>query len=155
MSSPAERRFREELALLLQKNVTVNTSTGKIFRGALIGVEFDSLSICMSNATDEKNQTVPKLFLSGNTVLEIRGDKKSFDLKALAERLERLFPRLVRVVDEAGVIVVMDKIRVSENGILDGSGHAAERPGPIGSQTGPSLRPNPSRTCGFWHRALP
>ncbi len=127
MSSTAERRFREELALLLQKNVTVQTSTGKTFHGVLVGVEFDSLSICLANAMDETNKSVPKLFLSGKTVLEIRGEGQSFDLKALAERLDRLFPKMVRIVEEAGVIVVMDKIRVSEKGIMEGSGPAAER----------------------------
>jgi hypothetical protein len=53
--------------------------------------------------------------------------EKSFDLQALADRLERVFPNLVRVVQEAGIIVVMDKIRVSEKGLVEGSGPAAER----------------------------
>ena len=127
MSSVAERRFREELALLLQKNVSVQTSNEKTYHGVLAGVEFESLSICLANAKDETGKNIPKLFLSGKSVLEIRGEGQSFDLKALAERLDRLFPKMVRIVEEAGVIVVMDKIRVSEKGIIEGSGPAAER----------------------------
>jgi len=127
MSSTAERRFREELALLLQKNVSVQTSSGKTYHGILAGVEFESFSICLANAKDETGKNIPKLFLSGKSVLEIRGEGQSFDLKALAERLDRLFPKMVRIVEEAGVIIVMDKIRVSEKGIIEGSGPAAER----------------------------
>src|SRR5256885_12246788 len=53
-------------------------------------------------------------------------DVCSSDL-SLGERLERVFPRMVRVMDDAGVIVVMDRIRVNEKGIIEGSGPAAER----------------------------
>jgi len=34
---------------------------------------------------------------------------------------------MVKLYEDAGVIVVMDKIRVSERGIVEGSGPAAER----------------------------
>jgi hypothetical protein len=34
---------------------------------------------------------------------------------------------MVRVMDDAGVIVVMDRIRVTEKGIVEGAGPAAER----------------------------
>jgi hypothetical protein len=34
---------------------------------------------------------------------------------------------MVKVSEGAGIIVVMDRIRVSEKGILEGSGPAAER----------------------------
>jgi hypothetical protein len=53
--------------------------------------------------------------------------EKPFDLQALADRVERVFPRMVKIVEGAGVILVMDKIRLSENGIIEGSGPAAER----------------------------
>jgi len=49
----------------------------------------------------------------------------SFNIHALAERLERVFPRMVRI--EGDVIVVMDRIRLAETGIIKGSGPAAER----------------------------
>jgi len=34
---------------------------------------------------------------------------------------------MVKIVEEAGVIVVMDKIRVTEKGLIEGRGPAAER----------------------------
>lgn len=123
----ADRKFSEELALLLQKTVIVETTNGKKYTGTLSGVDTDSLSVCISNCTDETGKAVHKLFLSGHSIAQIYSMEKPFDLQALADRLERVFPRMVRVVEGSGVIVVMDKIRLSEKGMIEGSGPAAER----------------------------
>lgn len=127
LSSNADRRFAEELGLLLQRNVTVETSNGKKYSGILSGVDTDTMSLCVSNCTDESGKVYNKMFLTGSIVAQLYSTEKPFDLQALASRIERVFPRMVRVVDEAGVIVVMDKIRLSEKGMIEGSGPAAER----------------------------
>jgi len=127
MASVAERKFMEELAILLQKTVTVQTSSGKSYTGILSGVDANTMNICLSDARDETGQPIHKLFLNGQTVLQILSVEKPFDLRSLAERLERVFPRMVKTIEEAGVIVVMDKIRITEKGIIEGSGPAAER----------------------------
>jgi len=127
MASVAERKFMEELSILLQKTVTVQTASGKSYTGILSGVDANTMNICLSDARDETGQPIHKLFLSGQTVLQILSVEKPFDLRSLAERLERLFPRMVKTIEEAGVIVVMDKIRITEKGIIEGSGPAAER----------------------------
>jgi len=127
MASVAERRFMEELSTLLQKSVTVQTASGKKYTGILSGVDADTMNMCLSDARDETGQPIHKLFLNGQTVLQILSIEKPFDLRSLGERLERVFPRMVKTIEEAGVIVVMDKIRISEKGIIEGSGPAAER----------------------------
>lgn len=127
MSSTADRRFAEELALLLQKTVIVETNSGKRYTGILSGVDTDSLSLCISNCTDESGKAVHKLFLTGHSITQMYATEKPFDLQALAERLERVFPKMVRMVQGAGVILVMDKIRLTEKGLVEGSGPAAER----------------------------
>jgi len=127
MASVAERKFMEELSILLQKNVTVQTASGKSYTGILSGVDANTMNICLSDARDETGQPIHKLFLNGQTVLQILSIEKPFDLRSLAERLERVFPRMVKTIEEAGVIVVMDKIRVTEKGIVEGTGPAAER----------------------------
>jgi len=127
LSSVADRRFMEELASLLQRQVAVQTDQGKSYVGMLVGIDTDTLSVCLADAKDETGQVIHRLFLSGRSVQQLRSVEKPFDLQALADRLERVFPNLVRIVQEAGVIVVMDKIRVTEKGLLEGSGPAAER----------------------------
>src|SRR5256712_8368014 len=126
MSSTAGRKFMEELSNLLQKHVSIVTSQGKTYVGTLTGVDTEHLSVCLTNAKGEQGD-IHKLFLNGSVILQISSFEKPFDLQSLGERLERVFPRMVRVMDDAGVIVVMDRIRVNEKGIIEGSGPAAER----------------------------
>jgi len=117
----------EEITSLLQKVVTVLTPEGKNYTGVLSGVDSHSLNLCLTDAKDDSGRVIHKLFLNGRTVTQIFSSEKPFALQALADRLERVFPRMVKVSEGAGVIVVMDRIRVSEKGIMEGSGPAAER----------------------------
>jgi small nuclear ribonucleoprotein (snRNP)-like protein len=127
MSSLPDRRFMEEITVLLQKMVTISTSGGKSYTGVLSGIDSHTLNICLTEAKDESGHIFHKLFLNGTGVVQIFSSDKPFDLQALADRLERVFPRMVKTSEGAGVIVVMERIRVSEKGILEGSGPAAER----------------------------
>ena len=49
-----------------------------------------------------------------------------FDLKALSESLEKIFPTKVKLYEGKGFILVMDKIKVSEKGVIEGSGPIAD-----------------------------
>jgi small nuclear ribonucleoprotein (snRNP)-like protein len=127
LSSAADRKFSEELALLLQKSIVVETNSGKRYTGILSGVDTDTLTLCISDCTDESGKIAHKLFITGRSIAQMYSVERPFALQALADRIERVFPRMVRVVEGAGVIVVMDKIRLSEKGLIEGSGPAAER----------------------------
>jgi hypothetical protein len=67
------------------------------------------------------------MFLNGTVVSQILSADKPFDLKSLAERLDKVFPTMVRLYEDQGFIWIMDKIKVTEKGVLEGSGPAAER----------------------------
>jgi small nuclear ribonucleoprotein (snRNP)-like protein len=127
MSSLPDRRFLEEISGLLQKVVTVSTADGKNHTGILAGLDSHTLNLCLNEVKDDSGRVVHKLFLNGSQVTQISSSERPFNLQALAERLERVFPRMVKVSEGAGIIVVMDRIRVSEKGILEGTGPAAER----------------------------
>jgi small nuclear ribonucleoprotein (snRNP)-like protein len=117
----------EEITTLLQRVITVTTADGKNYTGILSGVDSHSLNLCLTEAKDESGRLVHKLFLNGSRVSQISSSEKPFNLQSLADRMERVFPRMVKLNEAAGVIVVMDRIRVSEKGILEGTGPAAER----------------------------
>lgn len=125
--SAAERRFFSEIAALLDKKVTVATSDGKSYSGTLVGINPDDISLCLSEARDETGLTLHKVVLNGNVVTRIFAVEKPFDLKSLAERLERVFPTMVKLYEDKGFIWVMDKIKVTEKGVAEGTGPAAER----------------------------
>jgi small nuclear ribonucleoprotein (snRNP)-like protein len=109
--SVAQRKYFTEVAALSEKVVSVTTTTGKTFTGTLLGINPDNLSLALADAKEEAGKTVNRLFLNGNTVAQISTAEKSFDLKALSQ----------------GFIWVMDKVKLTEKGVIEGSGPAAER----------------------------
>jgi len=125
--SMAQRRFNSEVAALIDTTVTVVTTDNKTYTGTLIGVNPENLNLVIANAEDSKSRVFPRVVISGNTVAQIFSTQKAFDLRGLAERLERVFPRMVKLYEKEGFIWVMDKVKVTEKGVVEGSGPAAER----------------------------
>lgn len=125
--SVAQRKFFGEITALLDKTVTVTTTNGKEYTGTLTGINPETLSLCLAEAKEKKGRTIHRAFLNGTVIAQIFAVEKPFNLKALAERLEKVFPRLVRLYEDKGFIWVMDKIKITENGVVEGKGPAAER----------------------------
>ena len=123
----AERKFFGEVGALIDKHVRVVTTDGKAFEGTLIGINPETLSLCLSEAKDEKGVLVHRVFLNGSVVAQVLAVEKPFDLKALSERLEKVFPRFIKLYEDQGFIMVMEKIKVTEQGVMTGTGPAAER----------------------------
>jgi small nuclear ribonucleoprotein (snRNP)-like protein len=121
------RMFFEELSKLLHKRVSVASMDGRIYIGTLEGYNPENMDVCLVDARDEKGKTIPRLFLSGNVVAQIFIMEKPFDMKGLADRLERVFPKMVKLYDDIGIIVVMNRIRLDATGVIEGSGPMAER----------------------------
>ena len=122
----AGRRFSAELADLLDKRVLVKTVHGKSYEGKVLGLDSSTLSICLEDVRDDGG-VYPRVFIHGNIVSEIFLQGKPFNLRGLAAELEKRFPNMVRLFDEAKVIVVMDRVRVSEGGVIEGVGPVADR----------------------------
>ena len=125
--SVAQRKFFGEIAALLDKTVMVITLDGKNYSGTLAGINPETLSLCLSDAKDEKGTVLHRIVLNGSVIAQIFTVEKPFDLKALSERLEKVFPTMVRLYEDKGFIWVMDKIKVTEKGVVEGTGPAAER----------------------------
>ena len=125
--SVAQRKFFTEVAALVDKTVIVATTTGKTFTGTLIGIIPESLNVAIAEAKDETGQVSHRVFLNGNVIAQISSTEKPFDLKALANRLEKVFPTMVKLYEDQGFIWVMDKVKLTEKGVVEGSGPAAER----------------------------
>ena len=127
IAAVASRKFFEELAQLLTKSVRVEDVNGKVVDGILLGYDNNSMSVCLADVSGEQGTKIHRVFIYGPTIAKINASETPFNLDGLAERLERVFPNMVRPYHEAGIIVVMDKIRVNETGVIEGSGPAADR----------------------------
>ena len=125
--SVAQRKYQAEIAALADKTVSVVTTTGKTFTGTLIGINPDNMSLSIADAKDESGKLINRVFLNGTIVAQILSAEKPFDLKSLASRLEKVFPTMVKLYEDQGFIWVMDKVKLTERGVIEGSGPAAER----------------------------
>jgi small nuclear ribonucleoprotein (snRNP)-like protein len=125
--SVAQRKFFTEVSALADRLVTVTTTTGKVFTGLLLGVNPDSMSLILSGAKDEEGKALHRVAINGHVVASVVSVEKPFDMKALSDRLEKVFPTMVKLYEDKGFIWVMDKVKVTERGVVEGSGPAAER----------------------------
>ena len=123
MAALISRKFAEESIQFLGKKVSIETSDNKNYSGVLVGLS-EKFDLILDNV---ESQQIQKLMVNGSFVKEIKLLEKPFDLKALSERLSRIFPGLVKIREDIGAIIVMDKIKVTESGIEEGSGLAASR----------------------------
>lgn len=123
MSAVLARKFGEEIVQFLGKKVSVETSDQKIYNGTLTGID-EKLDVVLDNL---QSLGILKIILNGSFVKEIKLMEKPFDFKALSDRISRVFPGLVKIREDVGAIIVMDKIKVTQAGIEEGSGLAADR----------------------------
>ncbi len=123
MSAVTTKKFAEELVNLVGKKVTIETMDGTKYSGQLSAIS-ENLNVILSNVVGGEN--INKLIINGSFVRRIELTEKLFDLRALAARLEKVFPNNVRLMEELGTIMVMDKIKVTEKGV-EGVGLATIR----------------------------
>ncbi|MGQ9780837.1 MAG: Lsm family RNA-binding protein [Nitrososphaeria archaeon] len=123
MSAVTTKKFAEELVNLVGKKVTIETMDGTKYSGQLSAIS-ENLNVILSNVIGGEN--VNKLIINGSFVRRIELTEKLFDLRALATKLEKVFPNNVKLIEELGTIMVMDKIKVTEKGV-EGTGLATIR----------------------------
>ena len=127
MAAVTGRKFFEELGQLVGKPVVVEDSQGNSYEGNLLGFDSQSMSIALGEVKGTKGTKYHRLILTGNVIAKIMATDTPFNLTGLKERLERVFPNMVQYVPEAGVLIVMSKIRLNETGVIEGTGPAAMR----------------------------
>ena len=123
--SVAQRKYFTEVAALADKTVAVVTTNGKVFNGTLVGINPDNLNLTLADTKDESGKFLNRHILNGSIVMSISSAEKPFDLKSLAVRLEKVFPTLIELNEQAGFIVVMRKVNLTEKGIVEGAGSSA------------------------------
>ena len=119
------RKFGEEISSFVGKLVVVEVVDGKHYTGVLTGID-ENLNVVIDKVSGA-GENVYKVAVNGSSVKEIKLTEKPFDFRALAERFSRVFPGLVSVREDIGAIIVMDKIKVTEKGVTEGSGLSAEK----------------------------
>ncbi|MGY5864688.1 MAG: Lsm family RNA-binding protein [Candidatus Thorarchaeota archaeon] len=123
----AMRAFNRELAAVVGATVEVVINTGKTYSGTLKGIDQTSLSIILSDVIADGETSIPKIFLYGSSIVSFSVAEREVSLEGLAKELEKTFPPGgVQFYPDTGIILVMNKIRISKDGI-EGSGPLYER----------------------------
>ncbi|QKQ99873.1 Sm ribonucleo [Metallosphaera tengchongensis] len=124
------KRIMGDMNTLLDKTVIVKLSNGRSYSGLLSSYELNPFIIGLANAKDNENNVYYKVFINGLMISEvIVKSPPLFDVREFAEMLQKtlgLRQGDVKLYEEAGVITVMEKIKVSESGV-EGSGPMAQR----------------------------
>ena len=101
-------------------------SNGKIYIGLLRALEPRSLNVILAEALCDSKE-YHRVFLSGQNIIELTLADKPFDLEGLAEELANMFQaQNVKLFSEAGVIRVLDRFKITEDGVV-GDGPVADR----------------------------
>jgi small nuclear ribonucleoprotein (snRNP)-like protein len=119
LSNIGNKRFSEELVGMVGRRVSVLTGDGKQYNGDLLGVD-EKLNLILGSVIGTGDATI-RVVLNGTFVKEIDLLEKPFDLKALNERLARAFPGMTKLRDDIGAIMIMDSIKVTEKGVVEGA----------------------------------
>lgn len=126
MPANPNREFLLELGTLLNKRVRVILDNGRNYKGILRGIQDSSLNLVLADAQSDDGDHF-RVFLTGHNICEITLAEEPFDLAGLAKELAQQFQlHNVKVVEEAGIIRVLDRFTVSEEGV-QGSGPIAEK----------------------------
>ncbi len=118
MSTIGNRRFTEEMVGMVGRRVSVTTGDGRQYQGDLLGID-EKLNLILGSVTGAGENSL-KVLLNGTFVKEIVLLEKPFDLRALNERLSRAFPGMTKLREDIGAIIVMDTIKVTEKGVVEG-----------------------------------
>jgi small nuclear ribonucleoprotein (snRNP)-like protein len=129
MIGAAKRAYQKEIIAFTNKRVAVILKDGKKYVGELKGINPETLTCVLIKATrDSETAELHRICLNGDQVLEIYLEEAPFDLMGLKDELEQIFrrPGDVKVYDEAGLVVVLERVKVSESGV-EGTGPVADR----------------------------
>ncbi len=123
----AMRAFNRELAAVVGATVEVAINTGKTYSGSLKGIDQTSLSFVLSDVIADGETSIPKIFIYGSSIVTFSVAEREISLEGLVKELEKTFPPGgVQFYPDTGIILVMNKIRISKDGI-EGSGPLYER----------------------------
>jgi small nuclear ribonucleoprotein (snRNP)-like protein len=129
MVGQAKRTFQKEISTFQNKRVAVILKNGRKYVGELKGLSPETLTCVLIKAKrDDESAELHRICLNGDQIAEIYLEEAPFDLMGLKEELEQIFrrPGDVKVYDEAGLIVVLERVKVSETGV-EGTGPVADR----------------------------
>ncbi|AAY80044.1 Lsm family RNA-binding protein [Sulfolobus acidocaldarius] len=124
------RRISGDLGSLLDKTIIVKLNNNKVYSGVLSSFEVSPFMVSLLNAKDNDNNMYYKVIINGNMITEILVKSAPlFDPREFADVITKelnLRTTDIKVYEEAGVVTILDRVKVTENGV-EGSGPLAQK----------------------------
>jgi Small nuclear ribonucleoprotein (snRNP) homolog len=121
----ANKRFVAELNNVMGREVQVVLANGEVYRGVLTAVD-TQLNIVLSNAVSKTGEKYSRVFIMYRYIIHIDSVERRIDLREFAKYAEKVFPGMVKYIEETNTVLIGDKVRISEIGV-EGVGPVAER----------------------------
>ena len=122
----ATSAFQREINHMINEEVIVELRNGQKVKGVLKAILPDTLSIILGDVS-VGGEHYASIIYSGNSISAIYIRKVKVDLDELRDMLEKVFPRMVAYRRDQGVIIVMNKVRVTESGVEGERGPVYDR----------------------------
>lgn len=124
------RSIVAELTRLIDKKIMVRLTDGKVYIGKLLSYDPSSFHIVLGDVEGSDGTKFYRVIINGVRVSEILVQEQPlFDAEEFASLLIsklNLRPDLVKVLHDTNIVVVYDRIKVSESGV-EGTGSFAQR----------------------------
>ncbi|MBS7248511.1 MAG: Lsm family RNA-binding protein [Candidatus Jordarchaeales archaeon] len=127
MSGVASSSFFKDLNAIINKKIKVNLEGGRTYEGTLKSYEAGTLSLCLTDAEDDRGNTYSRVFIRGDKIVDFFQIEEGINLRELYMEISKVFPHGdVEFLEENNVILVLKKVKVTENGV-EGEGPIARR----------------------------
>ncbi|MFW9856099.1 MAG: Lsm family RNA-binding protein [Candidatus Thorarchaeota archaeon] len=129
LAGVAKRNYQKEITAFTNRRVAIILKNGKKYTGELKGINPETLTTVLIKAKRDDDATeIHRICLNGDQLAEIYLEEAPFDLLGLKEELEQIFrrPGDVKLFEEAGLLVILERVKVSESGV-EGAGPVADR----------------------------
>ncbi|MCC6045401.1 MAG: Lsm family RNA-binding protein [Ignisphaera sp.] len=128
--SHTARSIVGELAKAIDKKVMVRLVDGKTYTGKLLSFDQNSLHVVLGDAESNDGAKYHRVIVHGSRVSEIIIQEQPLfsaeEFASLVLSKLGLRPDVVKVLHDANIVVVYDRIKVSEAGV-EGSGSLAQK----------------------------
>lgn len=115
-----KQAYTQHIMQFLDKYVGVIKKDGKIFRGDLVAFHSEYLNCILSKARCEgEDHEYHRILIPGADIASIYLEEAPFDLNGLAEEIRATFRQKgsVELYEDSGLIVVLGRVRVREDGV--------------------------------------
>ncbi len=126
MATRVNQLYNKEVTSLLNEYVKVILTSGKTYEGKIVGMNLDTLDLCLSTVKSEEGE-FPKVVISGRSVSEIILTKEPFTLLGLVPKLKEAFGDAnIEILDNGKLITIFNRVKITVNGV-EGVGPIADR----------------------------